>query len=382
MRVLGSFVGGWGHAEPLLAIATWAQRLGHQVTFAGQAAVVGRLAALRFETEVVGPSTLATATRPLAPVDRAAEQTVMREHFIARFGRSRAKDLGALCDRMKPDLVICDEVDVGSVAAAELRGVPCVTVTVLAAGLLMSPTAVGHAWNSLREELSLDYDPSGQRLGGDLTIAPLPRSLRSPRAPAPATMRFVRPPIVDHVASINQHSDRPLVYATLGTVFNMESGDLLARIVDAMTILSDANGLDVVITTGPGIHPAQLPAPGPRVRVEAYVPQRELLGRCRAVVSHAGSGTLAAVLSLGIPVVMLPLGADQPDNADRCSELGVGITLDPVRATPTEIAESTQATLDDPRFPAAAAALAAEATTQPALHTIPELQEFLETSAM
>jgi MGT family glycosyltransferase len=347
------------------------------VTFAGQSAVIGRLGALGFDTVVLGPDTLVSDPQPLAPVDRAAEQAVVRDHFVTRFGRERARAIGSLCDRERPDLVICDEVDVGSVVAAELRDIPCVTVTVLAAGLMMVPTVVGSAWNALRHEFSLSHDPNAERLGGGLVIAPIPRSLRSPRSSAPSTIRFVRPPILDEVAAADQVDARPLVYATLGTVFNMESGDLLARLVEAMNALSDSNDIDVVITTGPGIDPAQLPPPQPRIRVEEFVPQRELLGQCRAVVSHAGSGTLAAVLSLGIPVVTLPMGADQPDNADRYAELGVGITLDPLTVTPAEIVEATQAALDLPALRTAAALLAKEAASQPALHAVPELRQLL-----
>jgi UDP:flavonoid glycosyltransferase YjiC (YdhE family) len=46
VTVLATFVGGWGHAEPLLPVARLAQARGHQVAFAGQAAVVPRLAEL------------------------------------------------------------------------------------------------------------------------------------------------------------------------------------------------------------------------------------------------------------------------------------------------------------------------------------------------
>jgi UDP:flavonoid glycosyltransferase YjiC (YdhE family) len=106
-----------------------------------------------------------------------------------------------------------------------------------------------------------------------------------------------------------------------------------------------------------------------------------MLGRCQAVVCHAGSGTLVAALSLGIPVVTLPMGADQPDNAERCNELGVGVALDPLTATPAEIVESTDAVLRDPRFRAAAAVLAAEATSQAELVALPELRRLLNADA-
>ncbi len=385
MSIVASFVGGWGHAEPLLPLANLARSLGHHVGFAGQAGVLDRVREHGYSTHVVGPDTLATTRRPLMPVDRAAERAVMRDHFVARFGRMRAETLGALFDRERPDLVICDEVDVGSVVAAERRGIPCVTVVVLAAGLLMAPDVVGPAWRALREEQGVAPDPGGSRVAGTLAIAPFPRSLRSPLARVAGPIEFVRPPILDQVARpLASGNDtggaRPLVYATLGTVFNLESGDLLSRLVEAMNAVSESFDVEVVITTGPGIDPATLPAPRPGVRIAEFIAQRELLGRCAAVVSHAGSGTLGAVLSLGIPVVTLALGADQPDNADRCAQLGVGITLDPLTATPAEIAEAARTTLVDPTYRLAASSLAAEARAQRHISESGDLRRLLESA--
>ncbi len=382
MRVIVSFVGGWGHAQPLLPIAAWATQLGHHVSFAGQAALRDRIVGRGYEFAVVGPDTLATTPQPLQPTDREAERAAMRDHFIAGFGQTRAALLGELFDRDAVELAICDDIDVGAVVAAERRGIPCVTVNVIAAGLLNHPTVVGSAWDELRRNQGLAPDPDAGRIAGGLLIAPVPRSLRSPDAPVPPTMHFVRPPILDgHRSRAARDTGRPLVYVTLGTVFNLESGDLLTRLVQAMNILSTSHGIDAVITTGPNIHADDLPAPAPGVGIESFVPQRALLGRCHAVVCHGGSGTVVDALSLGIPVVVLPMGADQPDNADRCEALGTGIALDPVAATPTEIAEATKEVLDNRSFFDAAAVVATEAHTQPDLLDVPELRHLLTPSA-
>jgi UDP:flavonoid glycosyltransferase YjiC (YdhE family) len=382
VRVVASFVGGWGHAEPLLPIAAWAKQLGHRVTFAGQAAFAERIIRMGYEFDVVGPDTLATTPQPLVPVDRQAERAALRGHFIARFGQTRAGLLGDLFDREAVELAICDDIDVGAVIAAERRGIPCVTVNVIAAGLLNHPNVVSPAWEELRRNHGLAPDQDTRRIGGELVIAPLPRSLRSPDAPVPAAMRLVRPPILDeHRHSAGAETGRSLVYVTLGTVFNLESGDLLSRLVQAMNILSATDGVDAVITTGPDINLDDLPPPARGIRIESFVAQRALLGRCDAVVCHGGSGTLVDALSLGIPVVVLPMGADQPDNADRCEALGAGIALDALAVTPTEIAEATWAILRDNAFAEAAAVLSAEARTQPELIDVPELRQLLASSA-
>jgi UDP:flavonoid glycosyltransferase YjiC (YdhE family) len=381
VRVVVSFVAGWGHAEPLLPVALLAKRLGNDVTFTGQAALGERIGRLGFGFDAVGPDTLATTPRPLVPIDRGAERAVMRDHFVAGYGHRRATALRDLFDREHVDLVICDDVDVGAVIAAERRGISCVTVNVIAAGLLNHRTVVQSAWEQLRSNHGLPPDPETRRIGGELEIAPLPRSLRSPHAPVPPVMRFVRPPIL---AGLRSHpgvtNRRSLVFVTLGTVFNLESGDLLARLVQAMNTLSTTDQIDALIATGPNIQTHDLPRPAPGVQIESFVPQREVLSRCRAVVCHGGSGTLIDALSLGIPVVVLPLGADQADNADRCEALGTGITLDPLTVASTAIADATRAVIDGSTYSEACASLAAEAITQPSLEDVAELRQLLAMS--
>ena len=372
--MLAAFVGGWGHAEPLLPIARLARSRGHEITFAGQQAVVPRLAALGFETVVVGPDTLHSDRTPLMPVDREMERTVVREHFVTEFGTFRAGALLAQIERQRPDAVICDEMDVGAVVAAELTSVPCITVSVTAAGRLVSPGVVGAAWDRLRTDHGLTGDPECHRLAGAMRITPAPASFRDPQMGTPFAQHAVRPPILDGVV---RQTDGALVYATLGTVFNTESGDLLDRLVQALAQLDTES----VVTVGPYVDPSELlPRAGGRVRVEQFVPQHEVLARCDAVVCHGGSGTLIAALSLGVPVVVLPMGADQPDNADRCEELGVGIVLDALTAEPATISAALRAVTTESHYRRAAAALAAEAASQPPIDELDELGVLLDPS--
>jgi UDP:flavonoid glycosyltransferase YjiC (YdhE family) len=357
--MLASFVGGWGHAEPLLPVARAAAGRGQRVVFAGQAAIVPRLESVGFDTVVVGPDTLSAARKPLVPVDRDMERTVARDHFIGSFGRRRASHLDAVIAGQRADVVLCDEMDAGAVVAAERAGIPCITVGVIAAGRLTAPEVIGAAWSRLRSDAGLDVDPGCERFGGTVRLDPSPASFRDPTVPCPFDLRHVRPPVLDVV-----EPSRPppgLVYATLGTVFDVESGDLFPRVATALALLEHES----LLTIGATVRRDELPATPAHVRIEAYVPQAEVLGRCRAVVCHGGSGTLVAALSLGVPVVVLPMGADQPDNADRCHDLGVGIVLDPITATPHEIADAVDTVSNDPRYRLAAQRLADEAAQQP-----------------
>ena len=179
-------------------------------------------------------------------------------------------------------------------------------------------------------------------LGGpppeETVLSPFPPSVRS--ATGAFAFRGGDPPAASGDA----------VYLTLGTVFNAESGDLLARALAGVREV----GLPVVVTTGRQVDPAELGRQPPHVRVQRWIPQEELLPWCRAVVSQGGSGIALAALAHGLPSVLLPIGADQPHTADVLAELGAGVVLDPLTATPDEIAGAVLRVLDDPGYAVAA----------------------------
>jgi UDP:flavonoid glycosyltransferase YjiC (YdhE family) len=61
--------------------------------------------------------------------------------------------------------------------------------------------------------------------------------------------------------------------------------------------------------------------------------------RCRAVVHHGGIGTTAQGLAAGVPQLIMPMSHDQPDNARRIRELGVGESLYPSQFTRDAVVE-------------------------------------------
>lgn len=151
------------------------------------------------------------------------------------------------------------------------------------------------------------------------------------------------------------------MYVSLGTAFNVESGDLFSRVVAGVRDLP----VDVLVTVGAEIDPAELGPQPANVTVERFVPQWAVLPHGDLVVSHGGSGGVIGALAHGLPVVVLPLGADQPHNAARVEALGVGRVLDAVSATPDEIGDAVAATLADHAARAAAASLRDECAPLP-----------------
>lgn len=152
-----------------------------------------------------------------------------------------------------------------------------------------------------------------------------------------------------------------MVYFTLGTEFGLESGDLFDRVLAGLRDLPAR----VLMTVGRHIDPAEFGPQPDHVRIARYVPQDEVLADCAVVVSHGGSGTVMGALAHGKPMVLTPIGADQPMNADRCTALGVGRVLDPVTATPAEVHAAVAEVLGDPDYRRSAERLRAELAALP-----------------
>ena len=112
--------------------------------------------------------------------------------------------------------------------------------------------------------------------------------------------------------------------------------------------------VEVVATVGHSLDPAALGTRGEGLHILRYVPMSRLLSTSDALVFHAGSGTMLAALAAGVPVVALPVQADQPENADRIEAAGAGIQLAQNGRTPEAIADAVSAVLEDEQYRAAA----------------------------
>ncbi len=113
----------------------------------------------------------------------------------------------------------------------------------------------------------------------------------------------------------------PPIAFTLGTGMTHAAG--FFRTAVAACDALGARG--ILMSKYPEVIPTCLP---PWVRHCAFAPFRQLFPLCGAVVHHGGIGTTAAALQAGCPQLVLPLAWDQPDNAARVAELGLGLALE------------------------------------------------------
>jgi len=156
--------------------------------------------------------------------------------------------------------------------------------------------------------------------------------------------------------------ERPLVYATFGTEYPPTAP--WPALMEALGRLD----VDALVTIGPGGDPPMLlPADSAvrgSLRVERFVPQAVVLARAAAVISHGGAGTVIGAAARGIPQVVLPLMADQFDNADALREAGVALVLEPHEVEADRITAAITAALAGQLSPAARA-LQAEFAAMP-----------------
>jgi UDP:flavonoid glycosyltransferase YjiC (YdhE family) len=375
-RILFAFVGGAGHYDPLRPIARAAVRAGHAVTFACRPSMVGVVLADGFPAAGLGPDVEEpTSVAPLVVPGIEHEEAVLRDGFARRTAPARARAIFDLGIETAPDVIVCDEIDFGAMIAAEQLGIPHASVTVLAAGSFARPELLAEPLNQVRAQVGLPPDPDLGMLGRHLVISPCPPSFRDPAFPLPPTARSIQPGVLDldgiggldspgrshRPPWLDELGHRTVVYVTLGTIFNMESGDLFGRILDGVAPLP----VSVVATIGRQLDPSSLGAQPSNVHVTRFIPQEAVLPRADLIVCHGGSGTVIAGLAWGLRSVVLAMGADQMHNAARCVELGVGVSLDPMVATPEQIGQMVGELLLDRPSGDRAARLAAECRNLP-----------------
>jgi UDP:flavonoid glycosyltransferase YjiC (YdhE family) len=366
MRVLFTFMGGSGHFEPLAPIARAAEAAGHTVAFGCGPAMAATVAAAGFTALTLGAGTASAPERaPLRPLDAAREDAEFRDRFVRIAAQRRAPLTIACCSEWRPDVLVCDEADFGGMVAAERSGIPYATVLVMAAGSFVRAELIGEALGELRAANSLPPDPELAMLSRFMVLSPFPPSYRDPAFPLPATAHLFRalapaaaadpPPVGSAIPGA------PLVYFTLGTIFNMESGDLFARVLAGLRELP----INLIVTVGQHVDPAELGPQPANVQIERYIPQAAILPHCSAVVSHGGSGSVLGALTHGLPSLLIPMGADQPLNAARCVDLGIALALDPIAATSEQVRAAAATILGDPAYRVAAAPFRAEVAAMP-----------------
>jgi UDP:flavonoid glycosyltransferase YjiC (YdhE family) len=386
MRVLIVSVPGYGHLQPLLPLASALADGGHEVAIATGSDLRSRAESAGFVAFDAGlslPAAFASLAErfPDAVYNRLAPAEILNWYLPHLFAETLApamlRDLEPLLRSWRPDVVVHDTWEFASPIAAASANLPSVSQTLgLRFGddlMAAAACAVAPLWRQRR--LSPD---SSAGLYRSMCLDITPPSLQPYGSAVPSNvLRPLRPVALpplpgEHLPSWMQHRRQvPLVYMTLGTNTNSDTS-IFRSVVDGLGTVA----VDVLITVGSGNDPAVIGQLPDNVHVEQYVPQSLLLPQCALVICHGGAGTTLNALALGLPLLVLPQGADQYIVADLVVASGAGRRLKPTEVTPATVRSSVLALLSDPACQHAADRLRLEIEAMPSPRdVVPVIEE-------
>ena len=381
MRILFATTRGAGHVGPLTPFAHACVTAGHDVLVAAAPSTEPHVRRAGLPFAAVGePDEAVMAAiweRVKAATNEDAGRIVFEEVFAGEFARSALPGMLRLARRWRPDLIVRETCEFASPLVAETFGVPDVHVACLLAVLGTTDWDLHEPLGRLRRDFGLAPRHRDRSLDPYLTLAP--RSLEHPAfVEIPGTRRFRAPataprPLPDWWSG----TERPLVYVSFGSAA-AGNGFFPGVYREAAEALGDLP-VRVLLTTGTEVDPADLGAVPANVHVERWVPQSTVMAHASAMVGHGGSGSTLAAMAAGMPLAVVPLFADQPENAQRVAELGAGLRLDGVSG----LADAVTELLTEPRYRRRACAVAEEIAALPPVDAaVGLLEELAEGEAL
>jgi UDP:flavonoid glycosyltransferase YjiC (YdhE family) len=339
MRVLITCVPGYGHLHPLLPLANALVDAGHDVAIATGPDTRPRAETAGFATFPAGIGLSETFQRlvrryPDQTYNRLAPDEIMQWYLPYLFGEIVApamlEDLVPLVRTWRPDVIVHDTFEFAAPVAAAMNGVPSVshTLGIRFEGELLdlAAAAVAPLWR--QHGLAADATAGLYR---HLCLDIMPPALQAEEpARCPDVIRGLRPvgppPIGDERLPTWMTSRRqvPLVYMTLGTETNTDV-TMFRSVLDGLEDLD----VDVLVTVGADGDPSFVGSVPGNAHIERYVPQSVLLPLCTVVICHGGAGTTLGTLAHGVPLLVLPQGADQYIISERVASSGAGLRLVP-----------------------------------------------------
>jgi UDP:flavonoid glycosyltransferase YjiC (YdhE family) len=320
--LLASSLGGSGHLAPVMAVAHACRSLGHDTLLLvppslaveaernGLAIRVGNQPSPAFIDEIWARGRAAGPDADGGLIDR--------ELFADAATRAMLDAARQTRDDWKPDFVVREPCEYASAVAAHEAGITQAQVGI-------SQSAIEWGVLGMVEQV-IECHSTG--LTEAIAVAPylssFPASLDP--SPWPVTVRFhTQDPPARSLPEWWPGDDRPLVYVTFGSV----TGHLPEAIGVYRTALDAVGDLParVLLTVGRAVDIDRLGQVPANTHVEQWVPQSDVLACAELVACHGGSGTTFGALAAGVPLVICPLFADQPNNAALAQAAGAGLVV-------------------------------------------------------
>lgn len=350
-----------GNLPPALGIGRELLRRGHRVRFVGHAEQAKAV-------EASGADFI--PYRHAAPLEPAVAAPAHRQ-FSAMLNvfsdAGIARDLLEEARREPPDVAVVDCLLLGAIDAAARAGLPLVVLVHSFFAFFDGPFRQG----PMGAALTFKGLPPRRVMGRAERVLVCADRLLDPAglrddASGPGDRRRVvwSGAVVDDVVAATAGADAgppsagggpPRVLVSLSTTAFPGQLEVLQRILDAASALA----VELVVTTGPAVDPANLWAPENAV-VHRYVDHSRIMPDCSAVIGHGGHATSMRALAHGLPLMVLPMHPmlDQRMVGKAISDAGAGVLLNR-RSSPKQISAALTALLESDSRRQAAAVLGA-----------------------
>jgi UDP:flavonoid glycosyltransferase YjiC (YdhE family) len=293
--------------------------------------------------------------------------------MLAPAARDTLADTLAVIDAEGADCIVANTTVPGAAIAAETRGIANLTAVLQAIGFFSpaDPPAVpqapwlrtlarrspraARAYAAVARRISEPWAEEVHRLRAELGLARRPNYFFEGQFSPEGVLALFSPVLLSPLAELPRNTtvtgflfgdrdsdadrdrdsdgDRldpaleaflakgaPPVLFTLGSSASSLAGDFYHWALDAAAAIGER----AVLVGEERFLPRALP---PSTFAAEYAPYGALMPRCAAAVIQGGIGTIAETLRAGRPMVIVPFGSDQPDNAWRCIELGCAVRV-------------------------------------------------------
>ncbi len=285
-------------------------------------------------------------------------------------------EYGLTC--FKPDVIVGTELGLGSILSAELHAKPIAVI-----GLMsylfpvsskekkrppLSSTEKRAIWRY--KEMLMHYNKCRAVFGlpavntrceeapflGDLFfLRSIPKLWDSLELP-PNRVHFVGDCLWEPDAIDNRLKDwlkdsialnYPIIYVQVGAYFSAPNfwPYLIKALKDQPVRIAASLGR----MKGSSIRTSELPIP-PNFITDYHIPQGAVLPYAQAMISSGNTTSVLGALRHGLPILIIPHGGEQKDNAEYCHRAGVSLTLSPHNMTEKVMGETVKKLLQEPKL--------------------------------
>jgi zeaxanthin glucosyltransferase len=350
------------HLLPALEVAEQLERLGHEVEFVGplDSEAVVREAGFRFHCVFTDmyPRGRCFEIDARRPYDARCYVGFLDHIGLLVDGRHRE-----LVDVLRPDAIAAlSFLPLEALTLHYLHGLPLVMISVA----LIAPPIVRAQWylDELREQGIAEKIAALAARRGSLASTPAevlsplqaahvrlsPREFEFPDKLEPDT-DYVAGGVTRRIRTEQKEPDLPdttgrVAYVSLGSEAHLKRERNLAALVAIQAAAAELAGDGWTFWVSA---PAEFGlASSASFMVRDWFPQVSAIQRADLVLTHGGLGTIRECMRFGRPMLVLPRGRDQFENAARVQRAGLGVDLGDSSPSPARLIEIVKSVVADP----------------------------------